>query len=265
MRRLVAAALVAVIVAGAGPASAQTDPGVIGTSTGGVTVTDQDHGAPGGGSSNGSQGGGGSSGPTYYSYVAIGWGPPDMSMCIGVWYTTDPTVAAQYHNTIESLQAQEAALGQNIRVCPAAQPATPDPGTLARSFWDVRQLPSPSLKVVPDYGIVGKKVYLQIGGDNAKRLDVPDPLGPPITISATATYVIDWGDGTTGTTSSHGGPYPDGDVTHVYTQDASNITITVNEEWTASWSAGTAGGNLTGLRTTGSLPFRVEQVQAVGG
>jgi hypothetical protein len=137
------------------------------------------------------------------------------------------------------------------------------PGTRAREFWDVRILPTPSLRVVPDYGIVGKKVYLQIGGEPAKRFTVDDPLGPPITIAAASRYVVDWGDGTTTETTSQGGPYPSGDVTHVYGNQAGSLTIRVQQRWSATWSAGGPPTALDPLQTAASLAFRVVQVQAI--
>lgn len=133
---------------------------------------------------------------------------------------------------------------------------------LARRFWDMRLLPAPTLQVVPDYAITGKLVYLQIGGDAARRFDVANPLGDDVTIDATSHYVVDWGDGTKETTNSQGGAWPGGDVAHGFT-DAGDVTITVTQVWSAAWQAGGAGGELAGLRTSSSLPLRVTQLQAV--
>ena len=134
----------------------------------------------------------------------------------------------------------------------------------ARSFWDVRILPDPVLKVVPGYALTGKPVYLQIDGTREQRFEVANPLGADVAITAQSHYEVDWGDGSPRTTTrSNGGPWPDGDVTHTYTHVSPATTITVTQVWSATWTAGEASGNLRGLRTTGTLTMPVMQVQAV--
>ena len=116
----------------------------------------------------------------------------------------------------------------------------------------------------PDYAITGKPVYLQITGDQTRQFDVPNPFGPPITIEATSRYVVDWGDGQPPTaTTSTGGPWPSGDLTHAYATATEARTITVAQHWSATWRAGDQQGTLDTLRTDGALTFRVTQVQAV--
>ena len=76
-------------------------------------------------------------------------------------------------------------------------------------------------------------------------------------------FDVSWGDGTPPTqTTSTGGPYPSGDVTHVYQQAAPSYTISVTEHWGCRWSdpAGN-GGSLTGLRSAGRLPLEVREIQ----
>jgi hypothetical protein len=121
------------------------------------------------------------------------------------------------------------------------------------------------LAVTPDYAITGKTVYLRIGGAPTATFHVDNPLGPAVDIAATSRYIVDWGDGSAPTTTaSQGGPWPDGDVTHVYDRAASTVTITVTQAWSATWTAGPGeGGALDNLRTGGSLSLRVEQLQAV--
>lgn len=146
---------------------------------------------------------------------------------------------------------------------PRAQPR-PGPDDAARKFWEVRILPKPALEVVPGYALTGKPVYLQIHGDPARAFDVDNPLGDDVTISASSTYEIDWGDHSPTTrTSSQGGPWPNGDVTHTYVNVTPGTTITVTQRWSATWRAGASGGQLDGLQTTGTLTFPVTQLQAV--
>jgi len=181
--------------------------------------------------------------------------------------TTDADLAAAYNFALHHEFAAGNAAGSAAE-CPAtptggAAPAPPPPDVLARDFWDVRLLPHPTLKIDPDYAVTGKRVYLQIQSDRTRHFDVADPLGPAIGIDATSTYLIDWGDGTTDTATSNGGPWPDGDVSHVYTTANPAQTIKVAQQWTATWRAGDQQGALDNLRTDGSLTFRVVEVQAV--
>ncbi|MGH9179632.1 MAG: hypothetical protein ACRD0N_13890 [Acidimicrobiales bacterium] len=154
------------------------------------------------------------------------------------------------------------AMGLPVCARPAAEPAPAD-DDVARRFWDVRVLPSPALRVVPDYALTGKPVYLQIGGDRERRFEVDNPLGADVVITATSRYVVEWGDRATTSTVSQGGPWPNGDVTHTYTHMAPEVTISVTQVWEATWSAGDASGTLEGLRTTSSLSLPVRQLQAV--
>lgn len=86
----------------------------------------------------------------------------------------------------------------------------------------------------------------------------------PLSITATSSYTVNWGDGTTtGPHSTSGGNYPDGDITHVY-RDAETVDITVTQSWTAQWSLAGQSGTITGLSSSGDLPnFVVREVQAV--
>jgi hypothetical protein len=144
--------------------------------------------------------------------------------------------------------------------CPPADAAE----AAVREFWETVVLPRPEPRIQPGKAITGKDAYLEIGGERARAYTITNPLGgPPIVIEATAQYVVDWGDGTTTTTASQGGPWPDGDVTHVWTT-AGRYDVVVAQQWSATWSAGPAGGALRGLETFGRLDgFPVIEVQAV--
>lgn len=158
-----------------------------------------------------------------------------------------------------------ATYSMTLPVCPRPAPGDPAPAVddLAREFWDVRVLPDPVLSVVPDYAITGKLVYLQITGPKEQRFDVDNPIGDDVAITATSEYLVDWGDGTTATTTSQGGPWPAGDVTHTHIDTAPARTITVKQVWTAGWSAGSDQGTLSDLSTVATVRIPVTQVQAV--
>lgn len=54
-------------------------------------------------------------------------------------------------------------------------------------------------------------------------------------LDATATYTVDWGDGTTTGPHAHPGrPWPDGTVTHTYTHTGER-TIAITDTWTVHW------------------------------
>jgi hypothetical protein len=229
----------------------------------GIGVSDHAPGVPG------SPGGGPPSvgpdgGERYYAFWTLGWS--DAGWCRLRRYTTDPALAAAYNYGDHRQFAAGNAQG-NASECPAdAQPAVtalPTPDVLAQDFWDVRLLPTPTLHMSPDYAVTGKPVYLEIGGDQRLHFDVANPIGPAIAIDTTSRYVIDWGDGTVETSTSRGGPWPDGDLTHVYTTSADARTIRVAQHWSATWQAGAAQGTLESLQTAATLTFRVTQVQAV--
>src|SRR5688572_13796794 len=190
-------------------------PNAHGVGNGTIVVTDQTPGAP-------STGGVGTAQPDHpvYAYWAMVY--TAEGFCRERRFTTDEAVADAY-NYVYELRVAEANELTRLGDCPkdvTTAPMPPSPGELAREFWDVRRLPSPNLKVVPGYAIVGKRVYLQLVGPARTTFDVANPIGTNIAIEATSRYVVDWGDGSPPvTTTNQGGPWPDGDVTHVYDKD----------------------------------------------
>ena len=199
----------------------------------------------------------------YYAFYMLGW--TGDRWCRIRRVTTDAELAAAYNYRLQREFASGNAPG-NADECPSNAvpvPVLPTPDVLARDFWDVRILPAPQLHMSPDYAVTGKPVYLEIGGDQSLHFDVPNPIGPAIAIDTASRYLVDWGDGTVETTTSRGGPWPDGDLTHVYTTSAPERTIRVTQQWSATWRAGPDQGALDTLQTGGQLAFRVTQVQAV--
>lgn len=68
------------------------------------------------------------------------------------------------------------------------------------------------------------------------------PDGARMTITATPTYVWDFGDGSPPyETTDVGGPYPDGSVHHVYRTDGTR-TVTLTTRWAATFTVTTAFG-----------------------
>ncbi len=150
--------------------------------------------------------------------------------------------------------------------CPArrgAQSQEVSPAEYAARFWREVPLPKPGPRIAPGRAITGKLAYLETRGELTHTYSQSTPIGP-LEITARGRYYVDWGDGTTtGPHDTEGGPWPDGRITHQYT-DVGIYDVVVTERWTATWRLGAASGSLAELRTTGRIDdFPVEQIQAV--
>lgn len=124
--------------------------------------------------------------------------------------------------------------------------------------------PNP-LQVNDDHGAAtGLVSYLEIGGEVPYVINVPNPIGADIVVTATPRYVVSWGDGATTSTRSQGGPYPTGDLTHTWLEEGT-VTVEVDAYWTGTWQAGGESGDLPELPdpTTSDEPVPVNQYQAV--
>jgi hypothetical protein len=119
--------------------------------------------------------------------------------------------------------------------CPA--PTEPDQGAQFDLAWylnfarDQAKPPAPTINIAPGFAIPGLKAFLETGGDNTYASSanwVDGPVGWNCTI---ATSAINWGDGeVTKFNRSDTGPYPDGDVHHIY-DEPGYVTVTVQEAW----------------------------------
>ena len=162
-------------------------------------------------------------------------------------------------------------LQQHWGSCPgapaAAQGKGPAPGAVAAQFWaneGENPLLRPAPRIQPGYAVTGKTAYLETGGTTAQVFS--DPTGGGVLqIHATGQFWVDWGDGTAlqGPFDNPGAPYPDGTITHTWTNPG-GYTVTVYETWTATWSLAGQSGALGGLRTVGSIPgFPVKELVSV--
>jgi hypothetical protein len=139
-----------------------------------------------------------------------------------------------------------------------------NPAVLAQQFWQTIPLPVPRPSVPPGYAVTGRPAYLVTGGTVAPAAYTEaTPLGR-LSVTATGSYQVSWGDGATGGPYAYEGePYPDGSITHTY-DNVGTVTVTVVEDWTATWSLGGATGTLRQLQTRATIPgFAVRQIQAV--
>ncbi|MFN2608833.1 MAG: hypothetical protein ABR511_13245, partial [Acidimicrobiales bacterium] len=124
-------------------------------------------------------------------------------------------------------------------------------------------LPSPAPYIAPGWGITGKDAYVETRGRLTDSFTAPTPIGT-LTMAATGRYTVDWGDGTTtGPYDVEGGPWPDGEISHVY-ENVGHYRVVVTEDWSSTWSLAGASGQFGALSTTGAIDdFRVEQLQVV--
>jgi hypothetical protein len=261
------------LIATAAPATACAEPilnrqgKVIGCASGGT------EGQPGTDDGNGNSGGTGQ---------GVSWSPPsgwerveyrlpayedDGTPCIRIVFEWMPRERAAGFRTTAAYSwfwwyDRLTADGSTMEVC-TAEPGAPaiDPAMVQQMITSQLPLPAPSIE--PGRAITGLRSYLDVGAPTtfSDRID-GDVLPVRVEISGTAQYRVDWGDGTVLTYPSSGGPYPDGDITHVYT-DAGDYTVTVTPLWRVRWQG--AGFDLTFdaelVSSTVDLP--VEEVRAV--
>lgn len=196
-------------------------------------------------------------------YVANG--PNGPCMALGPANPTPNATVSSWLTTVHfpNCPPSPAANGQPPRPLPAL-----DPVTLAVQFWKTIPLPVPRPAIPPGYAVTGKLAYLVTDGTtNPPPFTTSTPLGT-LTVAATGTYRVDWGDAGGETTwagpySAEGEPWPTGRITHTYDYTGT-YDITVEEDWTAVWHLAGAGGTLAGLHTTAVIDhFPVEQLQAV--
>jgi hypothetical protein len=127
----------------------------------------------------------------------------------------------------------------------------------------IAQLPLPDPSIDPGRAITGLRSYLDIGAPTSWGAGIDGDLLPiRVDIDATAQYRVDWGDGTVETYASSGGPYPDGDITHVYTRVGDN-TVTVTPVWTVSWNGGGLEVTFSAELVPSTVELPVGEVQSV--
>jgi hypothetical protein len=125
-------------------------------------------------------------------------------------------------------------------------------------------LPQPTLRVEPGYAVTGLRAYLQIGSPDHLPF-VFQGFHNAVSMACSWTgFDVAWGDGTVdnGVTST-GGPWPDGNVTHVYQQASRDDDLAVTEHWACPWHDQIGGAGLLDLQTRSDLPLEVREIQTV--
>ncbi len=148
--------------------------------------------------------------------------------------------------------------------CPTAGPPPPTASQIAQQWARTAHLPAPGITVAPGFAVTGLTAYLQIAAHTPWTTAFADPIRTDqIAVSCSDTgFDVDWGDGATTATSSIGGPYPAGDVTHAYQQASRGVPVSVTEHWSCTWSdqVGDAG-TIAGLTSVGTLSLEIREIQ----
>ncbi len=146
---------------------------------------------------------------------------------------------------------------------PAPTPSRPE--AAAEQAWqDHIRLPDPQLHIAPGWALTGKRAFLEVGGPTTAG-GTFTVFGYTVEITARPVALdVDWGDGIVERNlRTTPGPWPDGQVHHVYTDDRP-VTVTVTRHWTGQWRIGSASGTIEEpLSTTATLALEVRQLQAV--
>jgi hypothetical protein len=267
-----AAATAAVLIVALPPTPAAADGHceVVETESGyRVVCEDESHGA-GGGGGNGS----GTTQPVrvegFYS-VVLRWAPElgDEERCWFVRFNPRPGSAPGEDGSwtyAEAYAEGRQAWGHHPQ-CPGQDGGgPPDPTAAVLSLWSENQpVPDFTPEIAPGWALTGMPAYLDVQGDRAvtASYELPAPFPFDVRLDASATYEVDWGDGSpvvTGITAP--GPWPDGEARHTYVH-AEPVTVTVTAVWSGTWRAGPFGGELPVLRRSQQLPLEVRQLQAV--
>lgn len=111
----------------------------------------------------------------------------------------------------------------------------------------IESVPRPEPSIPPGRALTGLPAYLVTQhelsfGPISQTVDL-GVASPTVTMSGTATTTVDWGDGTVTEHHVAGTPYPDGEVSHIYT-DRGTVDVRLVDRWTVSYDIG--GGVVIG-------------------
>jgi hypothetical protein len=227
-----------------------------------TVICDDVGGGPGPGS------GGGPQGPTEPTVPVVSSGQDNGNACIAVAYVpvSQAYGGGMTEDQVLAITEQTAAgmIDLGMGYCPGSAAPTVTPAMWAMSYVRSIPLPVPAPEIDPGTMLVGLEAFLETGASITYEVAEPGTPFGPATFTFTSVLTVDWGDGTTtGPVAAAGGPYPDGDLRHVYTRQGS-YDIVVTQDWVATWQIGAESGTIDGLQTTGTLAgFPVEEREAV--
>ena len=159
-------------------------------------------------------------------------------------------------------------------ICPDVEiPAGTTPALEAAQFLQEIDLPVPVPYIQPGKLPVGFDAYLETGAPTTRTFGPKATPFGDLVLTARAQVYVDWDDPHDDVEGEHGpydgspGPYPDGEITHLYQYDGL-YEITVRYVWVAEWRIGDGhSGTIPGATTAGTYPapgFEVYSRQAVG-
>ena len=181
-----------------------------------------------------------------------------------------PSESEQLHSEMQFFRFMRA----GYSMCPDAElPTGTTPALEAAQFLEEIRLPKPEPYIQPGKLPVGFDAFLETGAPTTRTFGPKATPFGDLTLTARAEIYVDWDDPLDEVDGEHGpytgdpGPYPEGEITHLYQYDGF-YEITVRYEWVAEWRIGNAhSGTIPGANTSGTYPapgFEVYSRQAVG-
>ncbi len=158
--------------------------------------------------------------------------------------------------------------------CPSPDPTPGLVATEAIEFADSARelLPHADPSISGSYAITGLRSWLDLGRPSEFRAEAELDLGPFTrtgAMTATATTVVEWGDGTVTTHTSAGGGYredgpgPD-DITHTYVDASPSNVLTVVDTWEITVTVpGLDPIDLVWTAPARTLTFPIREVRSV--
>jgi hypothetical protein len=202
--------------------------------------------------------------PTYILQVELRSDPQTGERCVFIRPVRGDDESPQ---ALEN-EARAVQLASQYPICansPRRADGTVDPATAAALIWqDSVELPDPVLHIEPGHAITGKAAYLEINSPRTITKQAT-AFGHTVQLEVNSVLDVDWGDGTVERNlTRHGGAWPTGDISHVYTNTADAVPVRVTQRWRATWRVGTRTGTIADqLFTESTLPLPVRQLQAV--
>ena len=158
--------------------------------------------------------------------------------------------------------------------CPAPAPTRGLDATAALEFADSarERLPVAAPSISGSYAITGLRSWLDLGRPSTFHAEEELDLGPFTrtgVMTATATTLVEWGDGTVTTHTSPGGGYREGgpgpdDITHTYADATPSNVLTVVDTWEITVTVpGLDPIDLTWTAPARTLTFPVREVRSV--
>lgn len=189
---------------------------------------------------------------------------PDGTRCAYIF----PTAMDPNSRDAGTQETRAVDLARQYGTCPNS-PRQADggltPAAAAALIWQDRvELPDPVLAIKPGHAVTGKPAYLEVTSPRTIRMNTT-AFGHAVELTVTSVLDIDWGDGTLErNVTRQGGPWPHGDITHVYTDTQAEAPVHVTQRWKASWRVGNQTGVIADqLFTESTLLLPVREIQAV--